>query len=211
MATIESDVSAVVRAITDAGIQSPEIADYGWPGSIESAVVDAVMSIRARYGSPTSGVLGSVHAYRRNLGSPGLDDLRHLAALGPERLAGVVGRQTSAGRAKSVLIPEVSARLVDAGVVRAMDVDPRLPAQRGAWSGTHGLGGVTWEYFTMLLGQPGVKADRMIRRFVSASVGRDVDSERAGVIVREVAEWLGADPRYLDHALWRHESGRPPR
>jgi len=42
----------------------------GWPYEIEAALIDAVLSIRNRYGkSPTSGVRGSVTRYRNKRGN----------------------------------------------------------------------------------------------------------------------------------------------
>jgi hypothetical protein len=37
-----------------------------------------------------------------------------------------------------------------------------------------GLGPVTWDYFLMLLGTPGVKADTWIVRFAADALGRHV-------------------------------------
>jgi len=43
----------------------------GWPYEIEAALIDAVLSIRNRYGkSPTSGVRGSVTRYRNYADEP---------------------------------------------------------------------------------------------------------------------------------------------
>ena len=57
----------------------------GWPYEIEAALIDAVLSIRNRYGkSPTSGVRGSVTRYRNKRAMPA-DDLEHWNGRIPSR------------------------------------------------------------------------------------------------------------------------------
>lgn len=64
----------------------------------------------------------------------------------------------------------------------------------------------------MLLGHPGVKADTMITRFVTAALDvPHVDAGRAHSAVSEAAFLLQVQPRDLDHAIWREQSGRPVR
>lgn len=63
----------------------------------------------------------------------------------------------------------------------------------------------------MLCGVPGVKADRMVVRFVHRAVGEDVGPAGAAALVQEVAERMGVSFSTLDHAIWRKESGRPVR
>ena len=71
--------------------------------------------------------------------------------------------------------------------------------------------GLTWGYFLMLCGVPGVKADRMILRYVRRVVGDHVNAEQASELVENVAGRLGTGFTALDHAIWRMESGRPVR
>ena len=68
-----------------------------------------------------------------------------------------------------------------------------LPGQRS---------GLTWRYFLMNSGMPGVKADRMITRWVSRAVDRTVSSKEAEAILLGVAEEMGVDAAHLDHAVW---------
>jgi hypothetical protein len=64
----------------------------------------------------------------------------------------------------------------------------------------------------MLSGLPGVKADRMVRRFVAAALELPnelaISAEDAGALVRDAASNLGVDERVLDYAIWRYESGQ---
>ncbi|MGP6174296.1 heme peroxidase [Corynebacterium sp. A21] len=70
---------------------------------------------------------------------------------------------------------------------------------------------LTWNYFLMLNGIPGVKADRMVVRFVTQSLGRQrkISPKDASRLVEEVADIIGANYSYLDHTIWRYQSDRP--
>lgn len=207
-----TDVEDVARSVRDAGIEARVVTDYGWPGQIELALVDAVMSIRARYGTPTSGVLGRVLRYRASVERRQLDDLSEFTRLAPENLQSLLGSQRTGGRLKSDVCLDVAQRLVEAGVSTSADIQVTSSEQKRAWTGTVGLGWITWEYFTMLLGHPGVKADTMINRFVAQAVGAEsIDSRRAHAAVTGAAQILEVAGRDLDHAIWRHQSGRPLR
>lgn len=73
----------------------------GWPDQIESALLDAVFSIQARYGGPDSGVRAVVKRWREWRGTPA-DDLRELARQDPEALADIVkNRAKVSGRLKA--------------------------------------------------------------------------------------------------------------
>lgn len=74
-----------------------------------------------------------------------------------------------------------------------------LPGQRS---------GLTWTYFLMLCGVPGVKPDRMVIRYVSNALGESVNSKDARLLVSSVAQRLDLDEILLDHVLWRSASGR---
>jgi hypothetical protein len=63
----------------------------------------------------------------------------------------------------------------------------------------------------MLARIPGVKADRMVIRYVAEAVGKKQDPpapKEASALVKQVAELKGWDLIYLDHAIWRKQSGR---
>lgn len=207
-----SDGDAVVRRVKATGVEAHVVTDYGWPAEIELALLDAVMSIRARYGTSTSGVLGRVLRYRSSTDRQPLDDLNSFASQDPDALRRLLGSQKSASRFKSDICIDVASRLIEAGVSKSSDLQVADPKQRQAWTGTRGLGGVTWEYFTMLLGHPGVKADTIITRFVAAALDLpQVSAGRAHAAVSEAAIQLQVQPRDLDHAIWRAQSGRPVR
>ena len=74
-----------------------------------------------------------------------------------------------------------------------------LPGQRS---------GHTWRFFLMNAGMPGIKADRMITRWTSRALGREVAPREAERILTDAAGRLGVCTRRLDHAIWAQERGR---
>ena len=184
-----------------------------WPGGrreVEAALIDAVLSIQASYGRAATpdraatGVHRSIERYAEANAAP-LDDLERLAWATPDDLAKLLGNQQKTGqRTKASAIVEVAAKLVDLRIRRAADVDSADEKQARAWTSVHGLGPVTWKYFTMLLGAPGVKADTWIIRFVSKAVERRVDAKTAERLVEAAAPHFDKSATELDHAIWAH-------
>lgn len=57
------------------GVEMRAVPD-GWPGNVELSLIDAVLSIRARYGvSADTGVRGAIKRYKRESGRASWDDL----------------------------------------------------------------------------------------------------------------------------------------
>src|SRR3954454_8890086 len=92
----------------------------GRPGEAEVALVDAVMSIRARYGRPArsvddielspTGVDRAVGSYRRLRGDRPLDDLSALARVEAAALTEALGTQRTGGGRKGGRFPPGAAR-----------------------------------------------------------------------------------------------------
>ncbi|ACV08437.1 hypothetical protein [Jonesia denitrificans] len=186
----------------------------GWPGEVGTALVDAVYSIRARYRTrdPQLGVLGRVRAFRETYPAA-KDDLGSLSRVGSDDLKIVMGSGKTAGRLKSVVVLEAADSLVAAGFVRADDVLAADPARvKNVYTAVSGLGWVTYEYFSMLLGVPGVKADTMIVRFVNLALAQSGLSKVNAATARDlvIATWResgkGATLTHFEHALWRYQS-----
>lgn len=179
----------------------------GYPDEIESALIDAVYSIRAKYGSPSTGVRAVVQRYREAVGDPAPDHLDRLASMDSDALQEIFrnAQTVSGGATKAEAIRAAARNLVAAGVHRAADLDPSEHIR--AYTRVKGLGKVTWQYFHMLLGHPGVKADTWVTRWVAQALGEDgVAPERAAELLRQAADQL--DPPVtatdLDHAIWAY-------
>jgi hypothetical protein len=176
----------------------------GYPGQIEAALLDAVLSIRARYGKPTTGVRARVERWRDIRGGE-VDDLAEFAAYDPNQLAALLpNRQRIAGRLKTAAVVEASQRLTDAGVRHAAQLKVDNGAHRDAYMGVRGLGPVTWAYFAMLLGHPGVKADTWVLRFVHDALGREVTPGDAERLVGTSALRMGRSRTLMDYAIWSY-------
>lgn len=184
----------------------------GWPNEVEAALIDAVLSIQSRYGKkPTSGVRGSIGRYRADRDTAPLDDLDALAGYSLDRLTAVLdNRQKTGGVPKAQALISAAGVLSTTGIRHAAELDSTSVNHRAAYCSVKGLGPVTWTYFTMLLGHPGVKADTWIVRFTTAALGRPVTSFQAGQVITGAATELGVSSTDLDHAIWRHLSAKRP-
>jgi hypothetical protein len=180
----------------------------GWPGNIELSLIDAVLSIQAKYGrSADTGVRGAIKRYKNESGRDNWDDFSVLAGMDPDRLQHVLTKQKIGGVLKAEAIVNAAARFVDLGVLHEADVDRNSSQQRTAYCGTKGLGRVTWDYFLMLAGNDGVKPDTLVTRFIAAAIGRKPDPNTVTRLVTEAAGRLGMKVSALDHSIWRHMSG----
>lgn len=206
MTPTQSDIDLVLAAV-DKKLPAEWPSRSGWPSEIEAALVDAVLSIRSRYGKkPTTGVRGAVGRYSEHRGAT-LDDLTALAEIEPAELQTVLRNRQKTGRAtKAEAIVNAASALIAVGVTHAADLDPTSAEHRVAYCSVRGLGPVTWRYFTMLLGTPGVKADTWIIRFVHDALSRPVDAAEAEELVGAAAGALDVTETKLDHAIWRYMS-----
>lgn len=214
----DSAVDLVVKAVNE--IDEAEFKAYrgGWPNEIGTALIDAVYSIRARYDSQVEGrgvrgrleVMRSEHPSIRN-------DLVELAHLGESEIRAVMGHGKSAKRFKSACVIEAAKHIQVLGNgVRTAD-DARAVGiweVQNAYTSVTGLGAITGEYFCMLLGEPGVKADRMVVRFVedalNDSQGR-VTSDRARRLVESAfarTDVLAENLTAFEHGIWRFQRAK---
>jgi hypothetical protein len=178
----------------------------GYPDEIEAALLDAIYSVRARYGSRAykTGVFGAVYRWREHR-LWAANDLTVLATSTPEEVLAVVrNRGTLSGRSKAEVAIEAASRLVASRVKTADDFRANLPAARAAYLSVKGCGPVTWAYLRMLVGLDDVKADTWLMRFVHDRLPDVTRAEDAAALVNEVAERMGVESRRLDHAIWAY-------
>lgn len=200
--------------------------DYGY-ASLALCTIDAIQSMGVNYG----GVRNVVSRYRdarTGLGAaPCLDGANDLIASfadlgGVQPWAASIGngqrawsRQAAPLKASVILsAAESFARhdIDDVADLVAARAEPhewsdladswlRLPGQRS---------GIGWRYLQMLAGIPGVKPDRMVRRFVAACNVRTagMSADRLAELLTAAAGELGVSATALDHQVWLHQSGR---
>lgn len=189
----------------------------GYPDEIGLALVDAVYSIQASYDSehPGKGVLNRVKQFR-SVHPNAVDDLRVLAALDEHAIQGVMGEGKTSQRSKSGAVLDAASALteLEPPIVHAADfTTERLEAARRAYTRVHGLGNVTFTYFAMHLGVPGVKADSLLTRFVARhAYGDEALKPGPDQVTALVSQAYEARPQsaetltHFEHAIWRAES-----
>ena len=226
-----SDVRMIVERITSDVAATPDefVTPPGY-GHLSLALVDAVYSIRSRY----SAVKRVVAAYckasataNRALAAQdepgfrehGLDyflgqvGMEHGEALADRLLAG--SRSRTAGRLKADVCVEAARRLQAVSVTRIPDLQAcaRDAEVRRAWTGVHGLGWVTWQYFCSLAGVDHLKPDVMLMRFAVETLGRYVNPAETDALLSRAFEELQLSypeltKRALDHTIWLFEHSR---
>ena len=182
----------------------------GWPDEIEAALIDAVFSVRARYGSRErkTGVYGAVLRWRAHRGQRA-DDLGFLARTSEELLRGITNNGKIGRRRKAEVVIDAARALADADVIHAGDFGAHQVAARAAYLSVKGCGPVTWSYFRMLLGFDDVKPDTWVMRFIQDELPNVSTPAEASTLVTAVAARLGVQARQLDHAIWRYRRDQP--
>ena len=199
--------------------------DDGWPGDIESALVDAIFSARAVYSTKYGkGIWALVSAWRvaRLRTSYDLTALAgEISSEGPSAWAVRFGnsqhspsRPSAApgGPTKAAAVLEAAEALNGIGVSSAEDItDATVINVKREMMLIPGVGFATTNYFLMLLGRPGVKPDTMVHRFLATACGHSFSNRDAEEVVTIVAGKLGVPTHLLDHAIWTYESRRAQR
>jgi hypothetical protein len=184
----------------------------GYPDRLDLALVDAVMSIRFRYGRERNGswtgARGAVLRYEKYSEQvTGPEKMKYLANQDAVALERVLNRQkVHSGKTKAYATVEAAKRFTAIGVTEPAHLRPNDAEHRKQYTGVSGLGPVTWEYFTMLLNHDGVKADTWITECVGRAVQRRMASDGARALVKEAATKLDIKEKKLDHAIWSYAS-----
>jgi hypothetical protein len=200
-----------VERIVNAAALVPA-ADYpgGWPKEIEAALIDAVLSIRARYGKPDSGVRRAIGLYRGSEKGRPLDNLDRLAELKGKQLARLLqNEQKTGGQLKADAIVAAAWNLTQVGVHSSGQLDMLSDEHRRAYVSVDGLGPVTWDYFGMNLGKAGVRADTCICGWVGDVLARSVEPIEARALVMAAAKGLKMSPIQLDYSIWKLSTSGP--
>lgn len=204
-------VAAAVRKYLGDKATWPTTSGYG--ERIDLALINAVMSIQARFGRQLpdgtfNGVRGAVGRYRATQPDLTGDWLQTLAGQDEQALVEILGRgQLRGGKSKAAAIIDAAQALLNAGFKDRSAVIEDPSGAEAAYCSVKGLGPRTFQYFTMLLGADSVKADTWVTRFVSRSVGHQVSASEAYELLVEAAGSLGCGRSELDHAIWFYASG----
>jgi len=226
-----SDVRMIAeRIISDVAATPGEFVTPPGYAHLSLALVDAVYSIRSRYPAvervvaaycAASGTACQPLAAQSEPGfrEHGLDCLLDRAEtqhgeLLADRLFGG-SRSRTAGRLKADVCVEAARRLQAVSVTDIPDLRERADDAevRHAWTGVHGLGWVTWQYFCSLAGIDHFKPDVMLMRFAAEALGRYVSPGETDALLSRAFEELlpsypGLTKRALDHTIWLFERDR---
>lgn len=201
----------------------------GWPDQISLALVDAVFSIGARYETTEGkGVLPRLQRLSKSWDEASQDPRNSLMALTEYNEAlirefmgsGKVAPGKSFEKYKSIAAIEAAQEIQKLGINSSEDLisywygsKKQQSDLRKAYTSVYGLGKVTFEYFLMLLGLPGVKADRMITRFVATAIGASsITAERAHSLIMDSYQESSIKHAVslisFEHGIWLYQSER---
>ena len=185
----------------------------GWPEEADTALIDAVYSARARYETVVRPLITRYQSWDGR--QPG-GDLRALIGVDRDALLAQLNNQQvvpgGSGKLKVDAVIETAAGLVQEGFNTPDEI--RSAAGNSPWAirsvmhRTNGIGVATSNYFLMLMGVDGVKADTMILGFVERALDRTVGQKEGETLVGQASERLSCSRIDLDHAIWSHESTR---
>lgn len=207
---MSSDLDVLHGYVVETIGSSPTAWPGGWPNEVEVALIDAVFSVRARYGSRerVTGVYGAVMRWRE-FRAEQADDLRVLADVDEAHLRSLTNSGKINGRYKARVVIDAARALRSIGVVHANDVAARLAESRSAYLSVKGCGPVTWSYFRMLLGVDDVKPDTWLMRFVQDRLPHVRNTVEASQLVTDVASRMNVSATSLDHAIWSYRRAQP--
>jgi hypothetical protein len=230
-----TDLTAAAQRLTEVcrsifGDESRWITADGYPDSLALSIIDSIYSTGSKY----QAVINVVNEYRAHRKVEGGDADRDgtsellqtfKAAIGSAGWAELVNNRKPAHTKKNApLKAEVIRRAAellqskDLGIttqdeLRAAYADKeRREKLKKAWLDLPSQSsGVTYNYLLILAGFQSVKPDRMVTRFVAKHAGLDAKKltpMETADLIQQVAELYPAQPRQLDHLIWRHVSGR---
>jgi hypothetical protein len=202
----------------------------GWPTPVLlEGLAQCVLNSVFSTGNRSEAVVRVLDRYRRRRSAAGADanmdgPAELLAEIetcgGPEGFADALGNHWRAWQRKTApyktqVIYEASRLLVRTSIDDRDQLEAALksPAThdrlKKGWLGLPGQrSGLTWRFFLMNSGMPGIKADRMITRWTADALLRSVTPREAERILTSAAERLGVESRRLDHAVWKSERER---
>lgn len=186
----------------------------GWPHESEAALLDAIFSARATYGTPTTGVRAVIERWRTHRTSVGempLDSLESLARFADQgdALSTIVcNRQRVAGNSATNAHSAAHAAraLVTVGCTSSADIEDSA-AQRVAVTSVPGLGHATFDTLIFLSGISTPASADLLARFTATAIGRDsaMTGDEVNTVLADVAHSLGVDAASLTHAAWRFQ------
>ena len=227
-------VRRLAKYVVDSGLAPAPLPEEYRYASLPLCIIDVVFSIGVGYNTTAATVARFCERTGwpqllpsrpgRGTGSHTIDQFLDL--LGGATAEQVADRHfgnrqrtsTTSGILKAEAVRLFAAALAEAGIVSYVDLTPeRVELAEAMILGLPGQGsGIAFDYFRMLAGNDDlIKPDRMVQRFVAGALclRADPTPRQTALLVRLAAKDLRArghawSPLTLDHAIWRHQSGR---
>ena len=192
----------------------------GYRQSVGLSILDSIWSMGVNYHKHVVPVVCRYRAFRIGEGAdPETDSADDLVSVFA-RVGGVEGfinriaenRQrtsTVSGILKADAVLLAAQGIQKLGLVTPSDVVRSQDDVENFWLKIKGQSsGISFGYFMMLLGQEGIKPDRMIIRFLEKALARKVSTDEAREMLAAVAHKLSLSQIQLDHAIWNYQRGR---
>ena len=199
----------------------------GYPHGLAMCLLDAIWSLGVHYDRHVVPVLTryrtlrqAAHADADRDTATALLAVIHQAG-GPEAFADLLqNKQRTSTRPGAPLKAAAVEQAAQVFVERGIDTPASLLSEvasdhdelKRKWREIPGQrsSDVGWRYLLLLAGAQEVKADRMVRRFVTEALGgAPVNATRAAELLAAAASRLSVEVRALDHAVWRYQRRRP--
>lgn len=217
---MRSDVDLIIDEMKKLGDPSYWKLPDGYHQSVALSILDSIWSIGVNYDKHVVPVIGRYRNFRCNEGADPEKDSAGDLVFVFDRVGGADGfikdvaknRQrtsTLGGILKGEAVLIAARAIANLGLINPADIILSQDAVEKVWLKIKGQSsGISFGYFMMLLGQEGVKPDRMIIRFLDKALSRKVSPNEARAILAEVAIRLNLSQIQLDHAIWNFQRGR---
>jgi hypothetical protein len=192
----------------------------GYHQSVALSILDSIWSMGVNYDQHVVPVISRYRKFRQDEGAnPEKDSAADLVSVF-DRLGGTdefvreiaKNRQRTStlnGILKASAVLMVALRIKSLGLITPTDVVQSQDSVKEFWLKIKGQrSGISFGYFMMLLGQEGVKPDRMIIRFLEESLSRKVSPDEAQELLAKVAMTKNLSQIQLDHAIWNYQRER---
>jgi hypothetical protein len=192
----------------------------GYHQSVGLSILDSIWSMGVNYHKHVVPVVCRYRAFRIGEGAdPEKDSADDLVSVfdGVGGVEGFINRiaenrqrtSTVSGILKADAVLLAAQGIQKLGLATPADVVRSQDAVEAFWLTIKGQGsGISFGYFMMLLGQDGIKPDRMIIRFLEKALASKVSTDEAREMLAEVALKLSLSQIQLDHAIWNYQRGR---
>ena len=215
---MDDDLSRLVNALQKLGPEKLWCAPDGYPNSLGLCILDAIWSIGVNYDDHVVPVINRYRAHRSRDGfeadkDSAKDLYRTIAEIGYETFATVVVKNhqrtsTRSGILKAEACLRATTHFGNSSIITCEDFKEHQSHAEAGWCRIPGQkSGISWRYLRILTGEPDIKPDRMITRFVGAALTREVSPDESVELLKGAHGQmkLKTDLRTLDHAIWDYQ------